>query len=91
VAASGPIAHLLAMGFRAVPDLASATGSPAEIAYAPTVVDDDGHGETIDLILINNEDMYVPGSYHVHPATTSPAGVPDSDHHLVTCILNGAA
>jgi endonuclease/exonuclease/phosphatase family metal-dependent hydrolase len=87
---SAPIAHLQTMGFRAVPDLAYATGSPAEIAYAPTVVDDDGRGETIDLILVNNEDMYVSGSYHVYPATTGPAGVPDSDHHLVTCPLNGA-
>ncbi|MEV6849220.1 hypothetical protein [Actinoplanes sp. NPDC051411] len=91
IPASAPIAHLQQMGFHAIPDLAYATGTPAENAYAPTVVDDDGRGETIDLILINNRDMYVPGSYHVYPATTGPAGVPDSDHHLVTCSLNAAA
>jgi endonuclease/exonuclease/phosphatase family metal-dependent hydrolase len=91
VAASAPIAHLLEMGFHAVPDLAYATGTPAEIAYAPTVVDDDGRGETIDVVLVNNKDMYVPDSHRVYPTTTNETGEPDSDHHLVTCILHTAA
>jgi hypothetical protein len=75
----------------AVPDLAYATGTPAESAYAPAVVDDDGSGEPIALILSNNRDMYVAGRYLVHPAIISRTGQSGSDHHLVTCTLNSAA
>jgi hypothetical protein len=74
------------MGYRAVCERAHATGTPAELAYAPTV-NRDGHNGAIikDWILANTllAARYVPGTYHVHPPADDPEQR-SSDHNLVT-------
>lgn len=79
------------MGFHAVCEQAHATGTPPELAYAPTVNRDVvPNGAVIKDWLLANDALaprYVPGTYRVHLPPDDPQQH-SSDHNLVTAAFD---
>jgi hypothetical protein len=80
-----------AIGWHALAELASQSGTPKEQAFMPTVNrgPEHGGGMLIDWLLVNNEwqEGLVPGSYQVHAPESSDHREHPSDHRLVTAKL----
>jgi hypothetical protein len=80
-------------GFRAVPEIAYATGTPLAEAFQATVNRgiDLGGGQIIDHCLLNRPDIYVAGSYRTHVPARQYNGRWDSDHRPGEATVNLAA